>query len=84
MCLFRNRMCDFTILPSHGAVEPLKKPDAQNPTATYFGGSSLYGSILLETFFFALHSNKFLARFADKSFVSGYSKDYVVPYLSLV
>lgn len=27
---------------------------------------------------------KFLARYVSKNFVSGYSKDYVVPYLSLV
>jgi len=36
----------------------LKKPNAQKPTATYFGGSSLHGSIRFETFFcFAVKKN---------------------------
>lgn len=94
MCVYFEIVCatslSFQLIvhecsKTHGAVEPRNlKPDAQNPTATYFGGSSLHGSIRFETFF-ALHSKKIpLQGMQGKIFVSGYSKDYVVPYLSLV
>jgi len=66
MCLFRNRMCDFTVLPTQMFMNVqilmgqlnLKKPNALKPTATYFGGSSLHGSIRFEMIFFCFALKK--------------------------
>jgi hypothetical protein len=87
-------MCDFTILATpivhecsktHGAVEPLNKSLILKTQRLLNGGSSLHGSTQFETIFcFALNKKKTLQGNACKKFVSGYSKDYVVLYLSLV
>jgi len=76
--------CSWMFKNSRGSWTSKQKPDTQNPTATYLV-EVVYMVVPNLKQFFALHSTKkTLQGIVCKKIVSGYSKDYVVPYLSLV